>query len=119
MAFVWVFLGGGLGSICRFGISRIIAESGQPFPLATLIANLLSSMLLGALVVLSLRQMLTVEYRLLLMTGFCGGFSTFSTFSNETFQLLQQGHYFYAVANVIVSIALGLICIYLGMKWAQ
>lgn len=118
-SFIWVFLGGGFGSICRYGVNRLVVDSGYPFPLATLIANLLSSLLLGALVVLSMRQLIAIEYRLLLMTGFCGGFSTFSTFSSETFQLLEQGHYFYAFANVVISVALGLICIYLGMKWAQ
>ncbi|MEM9920419.1 MAG: fluoride efflux transporter CrcB [Bacteroidota bacterium] len=117
MAFFWIFLGGGLGSMCRYQIARW-SDHSQLFPLGTFIANALSCLILGWLVAIHLRTELHASHRLLLMTGFCGGFSTFSTFSMETFQLLQSGHWGIALLNVLGSLLVGLICIYLGMKIA-
>ncbi len=116
--FFLVFLGGGLGSICRYGIARLLTNQLNAFPFATLIANVLSCILLGFLVGLSLKGSMNQNYKLLLMTGFCGGFSTFSTFSNETFQLFQSGNIAYAMTNIAGSLLLGLFCIYLGLKLA-
>ena len=116
MHYLWVFIGGGLGSICRYGIARLLAEQEYIFPWATLIANVLSCIALGFLVSLSLKDAISQPYRVLLMTGFCGGFSTFSTFTNETYQLLIAGDHFYALMNVGGSILICLICIWIGMK---
>ncbi len=112
----WVFVGGGLGSLCRYGIARLISPIAGGFPYATLIANVLSCILLGYLVGLSVRGQMAGAYKLFLMTGFCGGFSTFSTFSNESYSLLQSGQYAMAVANIGGSILLGLVCIYIGLR---
>lgn len=117
-AFLWVFLGGGLGSICRYGLARWLAPYQLAFPYATLLANVLSCILLGYLAGMSLREEMGATYKLLLMTGFCGGFSTFSTFSNETYSLLQSGHYALALFNIGGSVLLGLGCIYLGLRLA-
>ena len=114
--FFLVFLGGGLGSICRYGIARIITNHLDPFPFATFIANVLSCILLGFLVGLSLKGTMNQNYKLLLITGFCGGFSTFFTFSNETFHLFQSGNVAYAMANIGASLLVCLFCIYLGLK---
>ena len=115
-AFLWVFLGGGLGSMCRYGIARLLSPYHLVFPYATLLANVLSCILLGYLMGLSLRQEVSATYKLLLMTGFCGGFSTFSPFSNETFSLLESGHYALGLLNIGGSVLLGLGCIYLGLR---
>lgn len=114
--YLLVFLGGGLGSMCRYGIAHMMSDYKTTFPLATLIANIISCLILGYLVSLSLKNQTNDYHRFLLMTGFCGGFSTFSTFSSETFQLFQQGAIFHAFANIAGSLIICLICIYLGFK---
>ena len=118
-SFLWVFLGGGLGSICRFAIAKWMNASQLDFPLATLIANALACILLGFLFAFNLKTELPSSLKWLLMTGFCGGFSTFSTFSNETFQLLQNGETAYALTNIAGSILLCLFCIFIGLKLGQ
>jgi CrcB protein len=115
-AVLWVFLGGGLGSLARFGIARALHFWGPDFPFATLIANVVSCILLGYLMGQTLHGRMSQEGQWLLMTGFCGGFSTFSTFSGETYNLLTSGHYAYALLNMGGSLFLGLICIYLGLR---
>lgn len=114
-----VFLGGGLGSVCRYGIAHLLVDHKMTFPLATLIANVVSCLILGYLVGLSLKTDAGHYHRFLMMTGFCGGFSTFSTFSSETFQLFQQGEIFHAFLNIAISLIICLICIYLGFKIAE
>ena len=116
ISYVLVFFGGGLGSICRYGIAHLLAEYDLNFPLATLLANALSCILLGLLAGLSLRGQVSDTYKFMLMTGFCGGFSTFSTFTNETFSLLQSGHLALGLLNVGGSLRLCLVCIYLGVR---
>ncbi|MCB0704792.1 MAG: fluoride efflux transporter CrcB [Saprospiraceae bacterium] len=117
-AWLWVFLGGGLGSMSRYGISRLLGKVNSSFPFATLAANILACILLGFLVGLSLREELGPTNRLFLMTGFCGGFSTFSTFSSETWQLFESGHYAYALGNIGGSVLLCLFAIFIGLKLA-
>ena len=111
-----VFIGGGLGSLCRFSIAKILVSYESVFPLATFLANVLSCIILGILVGINLKGGLNNTYKLMLMTGFCGGFSTFSTFTNETFNLFQSGQIFYGLANILGSLIVCLICIYLGIK---
>ena len=103
-----VFIGGGLGSIARLGISLIIYERFKTvFPLATLISNTLSCFILAlAILLLGVKLNLNVPLRMLLLTGFCGGFSTFSTFSFETIELIRSGNIWYAVANILLNVAL-------------
>lgn len=116
MNFLLVFAGGGLGSLCRYGISRMMRDWELTFPMATFITNVISCLLIGILVGYFLKNGMEQNLRLLFITGFCGGFSTFSTFSYETFELLQNGNYPIAIAYILLSLLVCLLCIFVGLK---
>ena len=115
-SFLWVFLGGGLGSLLRYLIGWWIPASGG-FPWATFWANVISCVLIGLL--LALAPVLSASTRLLLVTGFCGGLSTFSTFSRETFQLLERGEWLLALTYVTSSVVIGVALVFLAYWWWQ
>lgn len=119
MNFLYVFLGGGLGSICRYAIAFSLKKSSLDFPLATIIANVLACILLGFFIALAAKGNLSDVQKLMLMTGFCGGFSTFSTFSAETYSLFQDGNIFMAFLNVLLSVAICLLAIFIGNYLGQ
>jgi len=119
MQYLFVFVGGGLGSLLRYGIARGMASYDFTFPYATLMANILSCIVLGFFVAWSLKGGVSDEVKLFFMVGFCGGFSTFSTFSNETFSLFQNENYVYGFMNILGSVAVCLVAIYTGIKLAQ
>ncbi|MEK6782763.1 MAG: fluoride efflux transporter CrcB [Bacteroidota bacterium] len=105
---LFVFLGGGLGSALRFGLGKWInALHSHHFPFGTLIVNIMACLLLGLVIGLAdHKQLFTPTVRLFWTVGFCGGFSTFSTFSNETLVLLQGGFTFSLFLYISLSLFL-------------
>ena len=116
LQYVLVFVGGGLGSMCRYGIAQLMATYKLDIPLATLVANALACILLGFMLGIQLKTGVTTTQKMLVMTGFCGGFSTFSTFTGETLHLFQSGQLLLGFMNIIMSLTVCLVCLYLGMK---
>jgi len=116
-AIALVFIGGGLGCVIRYLIAECFTHPS--YPKGTLIANVISSLILGLLVGLFMKEIIGNQSKLLLMTGFCGGFSTFSTYSLEVVQLYQNGDMGTAILYSLGSVILGIICILIGLYAAH
>tara|TARA_B100001057_G_C22719147_1_gene898983 strand:+ start:651 stop:1019 length:369 start_codon:yes stop_codon:yes gene_type:complete len=118
MNLVAIFIGGGLGSLCRYGLGKLITFYGAySLPYATLLSNFISTAILAVFVYLVHDKMgLNDLWKFFVLTGFCGGFSTFSTFSFETFEMLKNGQTAMAFANVFVSVFLCLFVLYIIYK---
>lgn len=113
-----VFFGGGIGAVARYAVSIFFARSltsALTFPLATLVINVLGSFILGFLYAMSVFSgKLSPELHLALTAGFCGAFTTFSTFSLEIFNLIRDGAFGSAFLYVVASFVLGLIAVAFG-----
>ena len=115
-----VFIGGGIGSLLRFGIILASVHFNWQFPAGTLLANIISSILLGFVVGLAgIRVDISPVLKLFFITGLCGGFSTFSTFSYETLDLLNTGRYLWGTANIVMNVVLCIISVSLGILIAR
>ena len=112
---LFVFLGGGIGSVLRYGVGLLIGSSA--FPYATLAVNAIGSFMIGLFGSMAARLGWSEPLRLALTVGLCGGFTTFSTFSKEAFALAQAGRWCAFGAYVAVSVVIGLAAVALGY-WA-
>lgn len=100
-----IFIGGGVGSLARYGISKWMNPPVGGFPWGTLTANALACLVLGIMAVLiSQKSGISKELQAMVLIGFCGGFSTFSTFSMETLRMIQNGQWIMAISYVTVSL---------------
>lgn len=115
-ALICIFLGGGTGSVLRYCVQLALHERIVPynFPWSTFTVNIVGSFLIGMFYALSARFNLATDIRLLLTTGLCGGFTTFSTFSNDSLILLKQGLHGLFLLYVVLSVALGVAAAMLG-----
>ena len=108
--FLFVAFGGGLGSVLRYGLSQIVqTRVSTQFPFGTLAVNILGCFFIGVLYAFAIRGGLSANSRLFLATGLCGGFTTFSAFSNETVTMLRDGQYLFAAMYILASIIFGLL----------
>ena len=117
---LWVALGGAIGSVSRFWLAGLITERfGQSFPWGILVINITGSFVIGIFAAFTNPDgPLTPQTRIFatqfLMIGICGGFTTFSSFSRDTLRLLQERQWLYAGGNVMLSVVLCLIAVWLG-----
>ena len=115
-AILFVGIGSSLGGIVRYLISRYLMNmTGSSFPIGTLIVNLLGCLIIGLLYGLFDRgNLMNTNLRLFLTVGFCGGFTTFSTFMGDNFQLVKEGNFLLGSIYLSASIILGYLFLYLG-----
>jgi CrcB protein len=108
---VLLSIGGALGTNARYWLARWLGEvvSAKGFPLGTFVINVTGSFVLGAAAVVILERLSPVHqnWYLLVGTGFCGGYTTFSTFEWETFRLVRDGSLWMAMANIVGSVVVG------------
>ena len=119
----WIYLiiGGIVGTVSRYGMAGMISEKmGAGFPWGTTAVNITGCFVIGFLdVIFEKKFLLSPNYRLLLMTGFCGAFTTFSTLMLETSNLLKENEFLYAFGNVMISFGIGFAVFKLGAVIAE
>jgi len=114
--FLLVFLGGGLGSALRYLVSKSFNGYFQHFYLGTFLVNMIGCLLIGLILGLSVKNnFFTQNQTLLLATGFCGGFTTFSAFAYEKHTLLNAGELLHFSFYTISSIVVGILAVVLGL----
>jgi CrcB protein len=118
LTYLFIALGGALGSITRYWIAGAVAERvGEQFPWGTILINITGSFLIGlffGLTGMEGRWLATPNTRAFLLVGICGGYTTFSSFSLQTLVLMRNGEWFRAGANCVISVILCLIAVWLG-----
>jgi fluoride exporter len=117
-SYIWVAVGGALGTVGRYWLSGVVARLiGETFPWGTLIINVAGSFIIGFFAVLTGpdgRMFVPSTARQFVMIGICGGYTTFSSFSLQTLNLMNDGEWLYAGANIGLSVALCLIAVWAG-----
>lgn len=111
-----VAAGGAVGSLGRWGIGRVLSTVLPGLPAGTFVANVLAGLVIGLVSGANAASPLPPEVKSLLTVGFCGGLSTFSTFTNETFGLMQSGNAAGAAANIAVNVAVCLLAVWAGTR---
>ena len=115
---LWIFVGGGLGSVARWGLSGWIANTvGETFPWGTLAVNITGCFVIGLFSTVTGpegRWLASAGFRQFFLLGICGGYTTFSSFSLQTLTLAQDGQWFKAGANCVLSLVLCLLGVWLG-----
>lgn len=123
MLYLWVAVGSAIGGMARYFCSGVaIMVLGPTFPWGTLFVNVVGSLVIGLIAAMTGpdgRLIVSGEVRQFLMTGIMGGFTTFSSFSLQTLNLMHEGEWLYAFANITVSVALCLLAVWVGYAAGQ
>jgi fluoride exporter len=117
MSYLWVTIGSALGGLLRYAITRWTLTISMGFPYGTIFINVLGSFIIGYFGTLTLQSgkyPVSDNLRLFVMVGICGGFTTFSSFSLQTFDLLRSGAWGRALANILLSVVLCLAAVAAG-----
>jgi CrcB protein len=111
-----IFTGSGVGGVLRYFTQKLFIDMGYVgFPAGTFVVNIIGCFLIGLFYALAQKNnLLNPNSLLLLTTGFCGGFTTFSTFANENMNLLRNGDYFYFILYILLSVVIGIGAVILG-----
>jgi CrcB protein len=128
--YIWVAVGGAIGTLGRYWLSGVVARAiGETFPWGTLVINVTGSFIIGFFATLTGpdgRIFAPTDVRQFVMIGICGGYTTFSSFSLQTLNLMHDGEWLYAGANIVLSVVACLIAVWVGhvlalslnaMKW--
>jgi len=120
--YLWIAVGSALGGMARYGCSGVIAQRiGEHFPWDTLIINILGSFIIGFFAAITGpegRFIVSPEVKQFVTVGICGGYTTFSSFSLQTLSLLHDGKFLHASFNIILSVILCLLFVWLGFTLA-
>jgi CrcB protein len=122
MTYLWVAIGSALGRIARYGLTRLTLSVSGTFPWGTIAVNVIGCFIMGFVGTLALssgRYAIPESVRLFLMVGICGGFTTFSSFSLDTFAMARTGDWFRAAANITLSVGLCFFSVALGYMLAS
>ena len=114
-SFLLVFLGGGLGSALRYLVASAMNQYSKVLPFGTFTVNILGCLLIGMILGYAQKEnTITSNHTLLLATGFCGGFTTFSAFANENVELIKNGEIFNFSIYTTTSIIVGILAVFIG-----
>ncbi len=122
MSYLWVTVGSALGGLLRYALTRLTLSYSNGFPLGTVSINVLGSFIIGYFGTLTLhsgKYPASENVRLFVMVGICGGFTTFSSFSLQTFDLARSGAWGRALANIVLSVVLCIAAVAAGHRLAQ
>jgi CrcB protein len=118
LTYLWVALGSAIGGVARYWCSGFFARLiGETFPWGTVVVNVVGSFIIGFVATLTApdgRLLVSSDARVFVMVGFCGGFTTFSSFSLQTLTLAREGEWLWAGANILASVVLCLVSVWVG-----
>ena len=117
---IYVIVGSSVGGAARYLSQEFVQKHFPSFiPLSTLSVNIIGSFIIGIIYALSERSRISPEVRILIATGFCGGFTTFSSFAFENVKLMQDGEFLNVALYVVLSVVIGFVAVYLGILFTK